>query len=332
VTVGEYLKRWLEAYAGVGLDGSLLHGEKRAVSPRVAERYAGIVRIHLIPHIGQHLLNKLQPLHIQECYAKILEAGRAPRTVLQVHRVLHRALECAVKWQILGRNVADAVEPPRPDRFEARVLDERETGRLLDALRDTRLFVPTLLAITTGLRRGELLALRWQDVDLGAGMLSVRKTLEQTRSGVRFKEPKSAKSRRSVVLPPIAVEALRRHRVEQAKEKLLFGPDYQDYDLVFPMPGGTPWEPDKFSDLFRRTVQAKGFRIRFHDLRHTHATQLLRQGIHPKVVSERLGHSTIATTMDIYSHVLPGIQEEAARKLDSVLRASMEAKNPPVDR
>jgi integrase len=222
------------------------------------------------------------------------------------HRVLHEALHQAIKWQILGRNVADAVEPPRPERKEMCALDEAETAKLLEAAQGSRMYTPILVAVTTGLRRGELLGLRWQDVELDTEILAVRQSIEQTRSGLRFKTPKTQKGQRAVALPSITVETLRRHRTEQNKERLLLGPRYADQGLVFSMPDGTPWEPDAFTDAYRVIARQSGLpQVRFHDLRHTHATQLLRQGIHPKVVSERLGHATVAITLDIFRTCCP---------------------------
>lgn len=318
MTVKEYLERWLQDYA------------RSSVAPKTFERYAEIVRLHLIPALGAIPLAKLQPLHIQGCYSDALRAGRrdgkgglSAQTVLHHHRVLREALQQAVRWQLLARNPADAVEPPRPQPKEMCALDEQQAARLLDAAKGSRLYAPVVLAVTTGMRRGEILALRWQDVDLQAGTLSVRQSLEQTRDGLTFKQPKTQKGRRVVALPPLAVEALRRHKAEQAKERLLLGPGYQDNGLVCAQPDGQPWRPDALTNAFAYLVRKAGVPpVRFHDLRHSHATLLLRQGVHPKVVSERLGHATVGITLDTYSHVLPGMQEEAARKLDVALRAA----------
>jgi integrase len=235
--------------------------------------------------------------------------------------VLREALQQAVRWKLLVRNPADAVEPPKVERREMQVLDEHQTKRLLAAVGGTRLYIPVLLAVTTGLRRGEILALRWQDIDLDQGTLAVRRSLEQTRGGNRFKEPKTKKARRVVALPALTTEALRKHKVEQAKARLLIGADYADEGLVCARRHGTPLDPAETTAGFAALIKKADLpKIRFHDLRHSHATQLLRQLVHPKVVSERLGHSTIGITLDVYSHVLPGMQEEAARRIDRALR------------
>jgi integrase len=170
---------------------------------------------------------------------------------------------------------------------------------------------PVILAVTTGLRRGEILALRWSNVDLIGGTIAVAQSLEQTSMGLKFKSPKTHRSRRSIGLPALAVEALRAHRAKQAEEKLRLGPAYDDHDLVCPRFAGRPWPPNKFSAAF-------SVLFRFHDLRHSHATYLLGAGVHAKIVSERLGHSGVGLTLDTYSHVLPGIQEEAVQRLNEI--------------
>jgi integrase len=180
-----------------------------------------------------------------------------------------------------------------------------------------------ILAVTTGLRRGELLGLRWQDVDLDGGKLAVRQSLEQTRAGLAFKQPKTQKGRRTVTLPPMTLEALRRHKAEQARERLLLGPAYADHGLVLAQADGRPLNPDEVTRAFKRLVKKVGIRsLSLHKLRHTHATLLLGANVHPKVVSERLGHATVGITLDTYSHVLPNLQEEAARKIDALLAPS----------
>lgn len=322
LSVADYLKRWLNDYA------------KPNVAAKTLERYTEIVSLHLIPALGPVLLAKLQPLHIQSYYSTALESGRRDRkdgglsaqTVLHHHRVLKQALRQAVRWQLVVRNVADAVEPPKPVRREMQVLDEKQMATLLESLKGARLYMPILLAMTTGLRRGEVLGVRWRDVDLDGGTLAVRQSLQQVRGmPLSFKQPKSKKAR-VVALPGLLVEALRRHKAEQAKERLLLGPAYEDHDLVCARLHGTPLAPNEvtagFADLVRKSDVPK---VRLHDLRHSHATQLLRQKVHPKIVSERLGHATVGITLDVYSHVLPTMQEEAARGVDAALRQAIKA-------
>ena len=319
MTVSEFLDRWLTDYA------------KPKVSPKTYERYQEMIDGHIRPALGSYLLPKLSPLHIQGFYSRSFTKGRkdgkgglSAQSVVHFHRLLHKVFAQAVKWQLLARNPIQAVEPPRAERQEMRALDEDETASLLNLLGGSRLYMPVMLAVTTGLRRGEILGLRWGNVDLATGTITVVQSLEQTKEGLRFKSPKTHRSRRSIALAAIAVEALRSHRAKQAEERLALGPAYDDHDLVCPRPGGSPWPPDMLSTAFAavvRRLQVKPFR--FHDLRHSHASHLLRAGIHPKIVSERLGHSTVGITLDTYSHVLPGMQEGAVRLLDAALAIAM---------
>lgn len=331
MTVAVYLEKWLADYAETNVTGKTL------------ERYRQIVRNNLIPELGRHKLPKLQPLHIQSAYTywlkegrqkpitekledgtvKIIEAGLSAQTVLHFHRVLHEALKQAVRWQLLARNPADAVEPPKIQRKEMKIIAREDVEQLLEACSGSIFYMPVLLAVCTGMRRGEILALQWGDIDLDAGYLSVCRSLEQTKEGLAYKEPKTDRSRRRIDLPDLAVRALRKHKGEQAQLKLLQGEGYQDNGLVCCQDDGWPIPPDYLSDIFRFKVKAAGLEhIRFHDLRHTHATILLQEGVHAKVVSERLGHSNIGITLDTYSHVIPTMQAEAARTLDNALRTA----------
>jgi integrase len=320
LTVADYLKQWLRDCVAAKVCG------------KTFERYEEIVQRHLVPALGQHRLDRLQPLHIQAYYSSALKNGRldgkgglSKQTVLHHHRVLRQALHQSVRWQLLARNPADAVEPPRPPRREMQTHDEDETARLLEAAQGTRNYIPVLIAVTTGLRRGEILALRWQDVDLDKGTLAVRQTLEQTKGGLAFKEAKTQKSRRLVAMPDILVEALRKHRIAQGKQRLALGVTYQDLGLICPQDDGSPRSPNALSCAFRDLVsRLEVRRVRLHDQRHTHATQLFKHNVHPKVVSERLGHANIAITLDVYSHVLPGMQEEATRRVDAALRSAID--------
>lgn len=326
ITVAEYLQYWLEAYA------------KTNTSPRTYEGYEMIVNKHLIPSLGRYQLQKLQPSQIQSYYTNALKDGRrdgkkgglSHRTVLHHHRVLREALQQAIKWQLVLRNVADAVEPPKPDRPEMNTLAAEQVLHLLDvAKQHTKKYYPVIyMAVNTGMRRGEILGLRWQDIDFNNNTANIQQTAQRVIGhGVIFREPKTQKSRRSVSLPPSIMELLREIKVNQSKNKLVLGQAYQNYDLVFEQGDGKPLEPTEAGRAFRNVLKKAGYSsIRFHDLRHTHATLLLKEGVHPKIVSERLGHATIAITLDTYSHVLPHLQEEAANKLDEKLFGKVQTK------
>ena len=289
-----------------------------------------IVHLHLNPALGHHRLSQVQPLHIQTYYLDAQRTGRrdgkgglSAQTVLHHHRVLHKALRHAVQLFLLARNPSDPVEPPRPSKRQVRTLDEEHAVKMLAALRGSRLHAVTLLALTTGMRRGELLALTWANVDLGSAVMTVCQSLQQTNAGVSVKAPKSGHGRQ-IALPSLAVEALRAHKAMQAEERLLLGPSYKNNDLVFPRYDGEFWPPDSFTSSFAAAMRKHDMRqLNFHALRHSHATILLKHGVNPKVVSERLGHAKVGTTLDIYSHVLPSMQEEAAQRLDKAFRAAL---------
>jgi integrase len=307
------------------------------VSGTTFARYLCIVRLHLEKALGSVPLVKLAPLHIQAYLADALQDGRldckegqgkglSPRTVCHHHRVLSEALGRAVKWQLLARNPAVSVEPPRVEQQDMHAIDEDAAAELIEAAIGTRLRIPVLLALTTGMRRGEILALRWKDVDTARGFLAVVRSLEETKaSGLRFKEVKKQRSRRQISIPELLIEALSPHREEQAKHREMYGSDYEDNDLICCREDGSIWPPSAFTSSYRDLLRRRKIQnVRFHDLRHSHASQLLRDGVNPKVISERLGHSKVGFTLDVYSHLLPGMQEEAARKTDSGLRAAIE--------
>lgn len=317
LTVGQYLERWLEAV-------------RPNLRPATFRRYGQLLRHQVIPRIGHIVLPRLRPLHVQQLYAWLAERGRvdgkgglAAKTILQLHRVLSQALAQAVRWQLIPRNVCQAVDAPSAGRPEIGALGPDGALRLLEEAEreDSAYGDAVILAVHTGLRLGELLGLRWEDVNLERGSIAVRRALQHLPGeGATFLEPKTARSRRSIPLGTTALAALRRVRRRQLQQKLALGPAYQDQGLVFASPTGTPIIPRSLERAFARIVARAGVGpLRFHDLRHTHATLLLARGVHPKIVSERLGHASIAITMDTYSHVLPGLQEEAIRDLDAWL-------------
>lgn len=315
ITVAEYLAQWLRDYGVPSL------------APKTLASYREIVRSHLSPALGSFDLVTLRPTHIQSLYSRLLISGRcdgqgglSPRSVLRYHQVLHAALRQAVRWQLLIRNPADAVEPPRAPRRELPATTPEQARAVIAAADATPLGPFVRLALMTGMRRGELLGLRWSDVDLERGELHVQQTVQRiTGLGMVFRQPKTRLSRRSVALSGEAVSLLRRHRLAQVEGRLLAGPAYQDANLVFATGIGTPLEPGNVLRAWGRIVTAADVAgLRIHDLRHAHATLMLGQGIHPKVVSERLGHASVNITLDTYSHVLPGLQAAAAEALDSV--------------
>ena len=317
----QFLHKWLKDYA------------KYNVNPKTYEEYERIIETNLIPGLGHISLSKLKPLHIQEYYTAMLESGSkigrgglSPQTVKNHHRLLHRALVLAVKWRLIAENPADGASPPTPARKETNILDGLGMARLLEAAQGTRLYIPILIATTTGMRRGEILALRWEDLNFKTGLLKVRRSLGQTKEGLFIKEPKTPSGYRPVLLPSFVVDALRRHKAEQAKLRLLLGPDYQDKEgLICVKEDGSQYPPNRLTRNFEDFVKRLDLpHIRFHDLRHSLATLLADENVNVKATSERLGHSDVAFTLQRYTHVSPHMQREAAEAIDKVMRAAIQ--------
>lgn len=287
--------------------------------PRTWIRYEELGRIHAAA-IANVPLVKLGPQHLERLYARRLEAGAAPMTVRRLHGMLHKVLDQAEKWKLVGRNVAAIVSPPRAPRYDMRTLTEEQTRAFLETAAGERFEALYVLAVSTGMRQGEILALRWRDVDLERATLHVQQGVQFVGSEPIFVPPKTNKSRRKIELTKVAVAALRRQRARQIEERLAAAGAWQDNDLVFADQAGGVTKPDRVRWNFWRTLERADLpRIRFHDLRHTAATIALGRGVHPKIVSEMLGHSTIAITLDLYSHVTPTMQREAAAVFDAVL-------------
>lgn len=315
---------------------SWLAWKRTRVSERTAERYSSLVNGSLVPALGHLRLQDLTTQHLDEFYAASLrdEPGQrkdsklSPTTVHHRHVVIKMALKRAVELGILVRNPADFTQPPRPDRPEMRVLNESEVATMLAALEGTPAALVGYLALMTGARLGELLAMRWCDLDLDAHVMYVRQTLVEHLSGghgatwYSFKEPKSGKGR-PVDLDAGTATRLKAHRKAQAEARLGLGIAWTDLDLVVTNPFGLPVRPSTASTHFRSVAQSLGFeRLRFHDSRHTHATILLKNGVAPHVVSKRLGHASVAFTLQVYSWVLPGQQREAAEGFAASIAAT----------
>jgi integrase len=309
VTLEDFLQQWLETI-------------KSSVRINTWNQYSQIVHQHIIPELGRIKLKDLRPDHIQSLYTAKEAAGTGMPTLRLIHAVFHRALNQALKWGLVTRNPSDAVDRPKPPREEMKVLNPDQARRLLEAAEGGRLEALYYLAITTGLRQGELLGLRWSDLNWETGRLRVQRQVQRiSGQGLVFSEPKSDAGRRGIRLGSTALEKLKQHKGLQDQQRLFAGDRWQEYDLIFPSTIGTPMGPRNLLRDFKGLLQKSGLpEIRFHDLRHSAATLMLEQGVHPKVVQERLGHSSITLTLDTYSHVLPSLQEDAAEKLDDLLQ------------
>ncbi|HEX5158878.1 MAG TPA: site-specific integrase [Ktedonobacterales bacterium] len=309
-TVGQYLAVWLDTV-------------KPTIRPRTWKRYTELLTQHATPVLGKIALAKLSAQQVQRLYSIKLEEGLSVTTVHHLHAVLHRALSQAERLGLVGRNVADLVDAPRMAEHEMHVLDRPQVHRFLQAARGDRLEALFVLAVTTGMRQGELLALRWRDVNLERGTVQIAATLRYLPGGsYSFDPPKTEKSRRMLPLTHMAAEALRRHRVQQVKERLAAGAVWQEHDLVFCSSQGHPLDG---RNLTRRTfaavlMRAGHPRVRFHDLRHTAATAMMSSGVPDKVASEVLGHANPSITTRIYQHVTPGMRAYAAKAMDAYLQ------------
>jgi integrase len=308
MTLGEYLDGWLS------------DSVRGTVRVSTYERHEQIVRLHIKPSLGRVGLKKLTPAHVRGLHREKLDAGLAPATVRKIHSTLHKALHQAVSNGMVPRNAAD-VKAPQPTPEEMRPLSEDEALALLEAARGERFEALYVLAITTGLRRGELLGLRWDAVDLDRGTLRVGRALVREGGRHVVGETKTRRGRRQINLTPRTINALRGHRKKQLEEKLRRAGLYQDEGLVFASGVGTPVNPENLvKRSFKPLLEKAGLpEIRFHDLRHTCATLLLGRGVHSKFVQELLGHATIAMTMDTYSHYLPSMGDQASGAMGNAL-------------
>jgi integrase len=318
LTLGEHLQQWLDGY--VKLNCSL----------RTLDGYESNIRCHIAPDLGRTPLNQLRPQQIEKYYARLMapkEAGGkalTSRTVLHIHRVLFQALKQAVRQGLLLHNPAGLVDAPRTKKRKMRTLTPHEVARFLTAAKTDPYYPVIYTAVNTGLRQGELLGLRWRDVDLDLASLSVSQVLYKRRGVCIFKEPKSEYSRRRIDLTPSLALFLRQYRAQRESERLILGKPLTEDDLVFMGPHGTPVDPGTLQDHHSKIVKSAGLPgTRFHDLRHTFASLMLLAGVHPKVVSEMLGHSSVAFTLDTYSHVIGGLQKAAMQRLDEVLQPKL---------
>lgn len=307
-TVAQFVEKWVEA-----------------VSPTLREKtaynYAVLLRHHAVPIIGKIPLTKLQPADLIRVYDQRRKAGAAPRSILHLHRAIFRALRFAERWGDVARNIAALVDAPKVARTEMKALSAEEARGLLQVVQGDRLEAFLILALSTGMRSGELLGLTWRAVNLDNGAVSVVASLQPTATGLELMETKTNRSRRVIEIEPRVVAAMRRHRAAQEMERRVAGGAWHESDLVFTTTFGSPIDGrELIRKWFRPLLRKAGLPpIRIHDLRHSYASIALARGLHPKVVQEALGHATIAVTLDLYSHVVPSLQREAAKEMGAAL-------------
>jgi integrase len=326
---GEYVSP-SKLTTGAYLTDEWLPAMRASLRSSTYESYRSVLEQRVVPRIGTVPLQRLTAPALNSLYGKLGREHKlngedrpplSPRSIRYTHAILRHALSDAERWGRVARNVADLAEPPSAKAARApemRTWTAEQLRTFLEHVREDRLYAAYHLAAMTGMRRGELLGLRWRDVDLDTGRVSIVQTLIGKRE---LSRPKTDKGRRNVALDPATVTVLREHRKDQLEERLAWGPAYEDeHDLVFSREDGSPTWPQSLSRAFERHAGDAGMPvIRFHDLRHTHATLALTAGVHPKVVSERLGHANVAITLDTYSHAIPAMQEDAAAKVAALL-------------
>lgn len=285
------------------------------------DQYRRTVEKHILPHIGNIRLKDLRPERVERLYASLLKSGSGVRTVRIVHAVLHRSLEKAVRYGLILRNPTDGAALPQYTHAEMQMLDETQVSHLLMAAKGSRHEALYHLAVTTGMRMGELFGLRWSDLHWVSGRITVRRQVQYVPGhGWSFVEPKTRSGRRAIKLGEGVLQALREHLERQQKEQDVGGERWVDYDLIFPSKSGTPLDPSNLRLDFARVLQRGGLpKIRFHDLRHTAASLMLNHGIPVIVVSKILGHSKTSITMDIYGHLSNEMQDEAAQLMDELV-------------
>lgn len=307
-TLGIFLDRWLADVA------------RPSTRPKTYRVYEQIVRLYLKPGLGHVALTKLNPQEVQALLNNGQAAGLSPRTIHHVHALLRGALNHAMRWGLVARNVATLVTLPHIPQVEITPLDPQQARIFLEALAHERLQALFLVPLAVGLRPGEALGLCWQDVNFATGTLTIYRALQRIEGRLQLVEVKTKRSRRVVSLPAVALQALTAHQARQREERLRAGDLWKETGLIFTTSIGTPIEPRTAVRIFKRILRDAGLPDRrFYDLRHTCATLLLVQGVHPRVVMEILGHSQISLTMNTYSHVVPTLQQEAARRMDEIL-------------
>ena len=300
---------------------------KPKLRPSTWASYRTNTKAHVVQVLGELKLQGLTPLQLNLFYAHLLENGRrrgggglSPKTVRNIHVMLHRALKDAVRWGYMPRNIADAVDPPVGRSAERHVWTPDQLGAFLEHVRADRLYALWLLVATTGMRRGELAGLRWADINFANARVSPQRPRVVVDHAVQISEPKTAKGRRALALDPATLAVLREHQTRQAEEKAVIGVGYRHSGLVFTWPDGAPIHPDLMTRWFEQHSRAAGLpRIRLHDVRHSYASAALAAGVPAKVISERLGHATVGFTLDTYSHVLPGLDAAAAQAVAQLI-------------
>jgi integrase len=311
-TLGEFLIEFMENKVKHSIRASTYHNQ------------IFMTKKQLLPALGSKKLKDIKPLDIQKFYSKKMEEGLSAAYIKQLHSILTKAFRTALEWGLIEKNVMATVKAPRIQKKNMAIWTMKEANQFLEYVKERKFFIVYVLAIYTGMRKGEILGLRWRDCDLENNTISIQQTLYKTNGTFVFQEPKTKGSKRIITISDFVVHCLKKQKARQNEWKLRLGQAYQSSDLVAANWVGTPIDPTHLHCDFKSSIQKAGVPvIRFHDLRHTHATLLLQMGENPKVVSERLGHADVSITLDTYAHVLPNMQKDLAKKFDAAMRDEM---------
>lgn len=311
MTVEEYMNYWYEEFC------------MKELSPTTYESYRRNLDKYILREFGKLKLEDLSPLHLQTFYNKCMKLDLSKKTILYLHRIIHSALNKAVMWQLLSKNVADNVKPPRPEKYKANVLTLKQLNKLITVVKSTYIYIPIAIAIATGMGRGEILGLTWKNVDLKKKKINVSQAIYPTKEGLKVLPPKTENSLREITIPKRLAKILKKHKKSQNKNKKLLGKDYIVSDYVCTLENGKLISPSSLNHKFKDILEENNLpSVRIHDLRHTHASLLLSKGTSAKAISARLGHSTIQITMDLYTHLFDSINKQVASKVNGFLRFS----------
>lgn len=312
MTLEEYMNYWYETFC------------IQELSPTTYESYRRNLDKYILKELGKIKLNDLSPLHLQTFYNNCLKIGLSKKTITYLHRIIHSALNKAIMWQLLTKNVANNVKPPKPDKYKANILNAKEISKLIAVIKLTYIYIPVMIAIATGMRRGEILGLTWNNIDFRKREINVEQAIYPTKNGLVVLPPKTDNSIRKIAIPRRLVRILKKHKKRQLKYKKTLGNSYIDSDYVCVNSEGKLISPSSLNHKFKDILKENNLpSIRIHDLRHSHASLLLYKGASEKAISSRLGHSTIQITMDLYTHLYNSVNRKVANKVNSFLKMNI---------
>lgn len=312
MTLEEYMNYWYETFC------------IQELSPTTYESYRRNLDKYILKELGKIKLKDLSPLHLQTFYNNCSKIGLSKKTITYLHRIIHSALNKAIMWQLLTKNVANNVKPPKPDKYKPNILNAKQISKLIAVIKLTYIYIPVMIAIATGMRRGEILALTWENINFKKKEINVVQAIYPTKNGLVVLPPKTDNSIRTIAIPRRLVRILKKHKKKQLKYKKILGNSYIDSDYVCVNNEGKLISPSSLNHKFKDILKENNLpSIRIHDLRHSHASLLLCKGASQKAISSRLGHSTIQITMDLYTHLYNSVNKQVANKVNSFLKMNL---------